>query len=340
MKIERSIDYIKTLNLSNRNIKDVLDLEELYGLEELDCSNNEITQITNIPYSLKYLNCSNNKIKSLLELPNEIKCIKCKKNPLEVLEYPINVKPSKYPSNLKKIIFEQNFNQPIDNLPNTLIEIYFSELSKFNKSLDCLPNSLKILTLGNNYNQPIDNLPTSLTELTLGNNYNQPLDYLPQSMTHLTIGRNWFKYFHASCKFNQPINNLPTSLIELIFSDESIFQKSLDNLPNSLKKIRISGYYTGSINNLTDSIETIILGPTWLKYNDKTYYPLCLKNKIYKLPKNLKNMYFINYYLNEEFVELNFNDLELLNKNLQETYDNPYTFEYYMNYARVDIDRM
>lgn len=174
--------------------------------------------------------------------------------------------------------------------------------------------------------------------LTLGNNFNNTLDYLPHSITHLTIGRDCLKYFGASCKFNQPINNLPNSLIELIFSDESIFQKSLDNLPNSLKKIRLSGYYTGSINNLSDSIETIIFGPMWLKYNEKTYYPLWLKNKIYKLPKYLKNMYFINYHLHEEFVELNFNDLELLNKNLKESYDNPYTLEYYMKYAGIDIN--
>lgn len=78
-------------------------------------------------------------------------CIKCKKNPLEVLQYPINIKPTKYPSNLKKIIFEHNFNQQIDNLPNTLIEIFFPEHSKFNNSLDCLSYSLKILTLPNNY---------------------------------------------------------------------------------------------------------------------------------------------------------------------------------------------
>lgn len=48
-------------------------------------------------------------------------------------------------------------------------------------------------------------------------------------------------------------------------------------------------------------------------------------------------MYFINYHLQEEFVELNFNDLELLNKNLEESYNNPYTFEYYMKYAGIDI---
>lgn len=217
------------------------------------------------------------------------------------------------------------------------MEIFFEEHSKFNQSIDNLPNSLEILTLPDDYNLPINNLPYSLKILTLGNNFNNSLDYLPNSITHLMIGRGCLKYFNASCKFNQPINDLPNSLIELTFSDESIFQKKLDNLPNSLKKIRLSGYYTGTIENLPDGIETIILGPTWLKYNEKTYYPLCLKNKINKLPKSLKKFYYIKYYVNEEFKELDFNNFKLLNKNLKKSYNNPYNFEYYMKFCGVDI---
>lgn len=338
MKIKRLIDGVEKLNLSNRNIKDILDLEDLYGLKEIDCSNNEITQIINIPISLKYLNCSNNKIILLTDLPYDLTCLKCKNNPLEVLHYTINVKPNKYPSNIKKIIFDYNFNQPIDNLPsNSLVEIYFIESSQFNHPINNLPNSLKILTLGNKFNHPINYLPM-LETLTLGNNFNNSLDYLPNSLTHLTIGRGCLKYFGASCKFNHQIDNLPNSLIELIFSDECIFQKSITNLPNSLKKIRLSGYYNSSINNMTDSIETIVLGPTWLKYNEKTYHPLCLKNIINKLPKSLKHMYYIDYYLHEDFIELDFKDLKTLNKYLENSYNNPYTFEYYMNYSGAKFD--
>jgi hypothetical protein len=311
---------VLTLNLSKKNIKDVLDLEDFNILEELDCSNNEITEIINIPYSLKYLNCSNNKIKSLIDLPQDLIGLNCKKNPLEILHYPINVKPLKYPSKLKKIIFGEYFNQQIDNLPNKLIEILFTEQSEFN--------------------QPINNLPNSLKILSLCNKFNNSLDYLPNSMTHLTIGNGCMKYFGASCKFNQSINNLPNSLIELTFSNECIFQKSLNNLPNSLKKITLSGYYTGSIDNLSDSIETIILGPTWLKYNEMTFDPLCLKNKIRKLPKSLKYLYVINYGIREEFKELNFNNLELLNKDLEKSYNNPYKFEYYLDYCGYDINTL
>jgi len=53
---------IKRLNISNKNIIGILDLSNFKNLEELDCSNNKISEIINISNSLKYLNCSNNNI--------------------------------------------------------------------------------------------------------------------------------------------------------------------------------------------------------------------------------------------------------------------------------------
>ena len=121
----------KKINLSNKNIEGVLDLIEFKNLEDLDCSNNEITEIINIPDSLTYLDCSSNKIKDLCNLPISYKCINstdgtisitsgliylncsknnisklghlpnnlsgvnCKSNPLTELYYPFNVKPKK-----------------------------------------------------------------------------------------------------------------------------------------------------------------------------------------------------------------------------------------------------
>ena len=72
---------IKSLNISNKNIKDVLDLTNFNNLEELDCSNNEITSIicmSDLLYrrlmntndklffrhpKITYINCCKNKIK-------------------------------------------------------------------------------------------------------------------------------------------------------------------------------------------------------------------------------------------------------------------------------------
>jgi hypothetical protein len=62
------------------------------------------------------------------------------------------------------------FNQPIDNLPNSLTHLEFYIYSKFNQEINNLPNSLTHLTLGLEFNQEINNLPNSLTHLTLGYN--------------------------------------------------------------------------------------------------------------------------------------------------------------------------
>lgn len=58
------------LNISNKNISGVLDLKKYIKLKKLDCSNNQITQIINIPKTLKNLDCSNN----LIEEFNKFNC--------------------------------------------------------------------------------------------------------------------------------------------------------------------------------------------------------------------------------------------------------------------------
>jgi len=190
----------KILNITNKNIEGILDLSKFKYLEELDCSNNEINEIINIPTNFNYLNCSNNKITSLLNLPDEMTGLNCKKNKLKELYYPFNIKPKKYPSNLTHLKFGNNFINPIDNLPNSLTHLTLGY--RFNNPIDNLPSSITHLKICGNFNNPIDNLPNSLTHLKLGYRFNHPIDNLPSSITHLTLGND----------FNQPIDNLPKSL--------------------------------------------------------------------------------------------------------------------------------
>jgi hypothetical protein len=142
--IIHKIEQNGSLNISNLNIKGILDLEDFDKIKELDCSNNKITEIINIPWSLAKLNCSNNNIKSLLNLPDSLKTLNCKKNNLEKLHYPINIKPSKYPSNLKEILLGYGFNQPIDNLPNTLTVLKLGKFQSTNRQFTKNINSIKI----------------------------------------------------------------------------------------------------------------------------------------------------------------------------------------------------
>jgi len=93
-------------------------------------------------------------------------------------------------ANITKITFDNKFNRPVNQLPSTLKVLIFGW--KFNKSIDhCLPESLKKLTLGNNFNQPINKLPKSLKRLQLGWCFNQSVDELPKTLKSLTLGSDF-----------------------------------------------------------------------------------------------------------------------------------------------------
>ena len=66
------------------------------------------------------------------------------------------------------------------------------KISKFNQPINNLPNSITHLTLGLDFNQPINNLPNSITNLTLGQKFNQQINNLPNSLTHL-------EFYEYSC---------------------------------------------------------------------------------------------------------------------------------------------
>lgn len=133
------------LIISNKNIHGILDLNGYFDVQILDCFYNYITQILNIPHGLKYLNCSYNLI-SCLDFPNlareHLEKIIFKSNPIVELNYPFVHKPINYFSEissnehtnthqihpnykknkksiptLKKLIFNDNYNDSIDNLP-------------------------------------------------------------------------------------------------------------------------------------------------------------------------------------------------------------------------------
>lgn len=94
--------------------------------------------------------------------------------------------------------------------------LYPIKICKFNESLTNLPNQLTHLKLSNSYDKPLENLPPTLTHLILSCSYSHDLNNLPSNLDYL-----------------------PNSLTHLIFSKNSIFIGSLDNLPNQLKYLQL-----------------------------------------------------------------------------------------------------
>lgn len=223
----------KILNLSDLDIRGTLDLSRFRYLEELDCSNNLITNIINLPRRLKKLDCSNNLIEKFHFNLGIIKYINMQSNPIKNLTWinHIDFGIDKL-SQLESIYYNNKFNSSIDILSqiNTLKKIRFGE--QFNKSVNNLPNSIEILIFGRYFNQPVNNLPCSLTHITFGYEFNQPIDNLPTGLKYIR--------FTIASKFKQSIDNLPNSLEYLLFGYLCEFSGSLENLPNSIKKIIIS----------------------------------------------------------------------------------------------------
>jgi hypothetical protein len=302
------------LDISNQNIKDILNLHIYSNLVELYCQNNLIKDIINIPKTLKYLNCSNNLIEEIdhkWKITN-LDYFNCKKNPIKKLYLSMNAKPKKYPKTLKHLIIGGQFNQPIDNLPNSITHLEIS--GDFNQPINNLPNSITHLEISGDFNQPIDNLPQSLSELTLGNEFNKSIDNLPPNLISLQIGEvEGNKYYSGKTKFNQPIYDLPNTLTKLSFGEESIFKHELYHLPVSLTHLTLSGNYPHSINTLPYHITNLTLGCRWFKKSDGFDAPKCCEYKIIKLPEKLEELIIYSW----SYKEYEFYDLEKLNKDIK-----------------------
>ncbi len=101
------------LNLSLRNIEGILDLNGYDKLTKLDCYDNQITQIINLPNSLTKLICSYNPITSLDNLPNSLTELDCSETKITKLpDLLLNSLTKLYCSNTKINIHKLKIKYP------------------------------------------------------------------------------------------------------------------------------------------------------------------------------------------------------------------------------------
>jgi len=136
---------------------------------------------------------------------------------------------------VKKIIFDDFFNNLIINLPETVKEIKFGK--HFNRNIDNISDKLIRIEFGNDFNQPINHISTSIKVLTFGKEFNHPLVNLPESLIVLDL------YYS---NYNHSIENFPNSIQKLYLGPG--FSLSIGKFPNSLKFFQIVGNYNLKIN--------------------------------------------------------------------------------------------
>jgi hypothetical protein len=143
------------------------------------------------------------------------------------------------------IIERYNFDQKVNQLPQSLTHLTIRGYKAFNQEVNQLPLSLTYLEiLGYNFNQEVNQLPLSLTKLRIGGKeLNQEVNQLPRSLTHLTI---------EAYNFNQQVNQLPPSLTQLRITGYN-FNQQVNQLPQSLIKLEIPKRYNGQLDYLSNT---------------------------------------------------------------------------------------
>ena len=114
------MDYsnITELDLSNKGLTKLPDLSLYTNLKNLNCSQNQITSMDNLPQAITKLECYNNQITSLDNLPQTITTLCCSNNKLTSLD--------NLPLTLTELYCFNNQITSLDNLPLTLTELYCS----------------------------------------------------------------------------------------------------------------------------------------------------------------------------------------------------------------------
>lgn len=140
-----------------------------------------------------------------------------------------------------------------------------------------------ILLNNSNYDYNSDSFLIGLIEkykkVILGDEFNAPIPFITYGITHLIIGK----------RFNQPLDNLPSTLKYLrigAIGDRwfSEFNKSLNYLPHGLEELHLYGINCSSI---YDDNSILSLPPTLKKlYMDIDY----VKFNINLLPDNLEEL--------------------------------------------------
>ncbi|MDF2435979.1 MAG: hypothetical protein K0Q95_355 [Bacteroidota bacterium] len=275
-----------TMNVSYDTICNLEGIQYFTSLKELNCSNNKIDTLLNLPDSLKTLNCSVNRLIYIMELPDSLNSFDCSMNSLDSLPLlPVHLINFNCNSNSLKRIpalpftitsFDCSTNQ-LDSLPALppnipALNCYENQLV----SLPALPDSLISINCRNNLLSALPALPLLLRILDCSTNSLTSLPVLPDSLSELICCFNQLTalpqlpdvLLTLSCGNNllTAIPALPSTLFSLTCNNNNL--TNLPSLPASLSHLDCS----------FNSISTLPTLSVSLHYLD------CSRNQLYNLP--------------------------------------------------------
>jgi uncharacterized repeat protein (TIGR01451 family) len=277
----------KNITLAYSGISNLSGIHVFVNDTALDCSNNLLTALPQLPASLTNLYCSYNQLTALPTLPLSLKVLECYENL-------INQLPT-LPDSLTKFRCDKNLLTTLPVLPSALKELYCG-LNPIT-SLPALPPSLNLLYV---YSCPqitaLPTLPLTLQFLVCQANSLTSLPALPPSLYQLSCTSNQLTSLPAlpsslsnlSCKNNQltTLPALPNSLTQLFCSHNQL--NILPTLPLSLKRLECNDNQLTLLPSLPLGISIL-----YCESNKLTSLPIlpasliqlrCTKNKLTSLP--------------------------------------------------------
>lgn len=169
------------------------------------------------------------------------------------------------------------------NLDNGILKnkIYIDGDKPITNDVKSLLEKYDIIHFNRNFNQDLGNLPSNIKAIRFDDNenYYYKWHYYQQ---HVNTLENSQRYEYN--KFNQPINNLPNGIEYLELSGQ--FNQSLTNLPNTLKYLYLN------INNCSNSLDYLPSGLEYLILSNRTGIETIYGNN---LPIDLKELYIDGY---------------------------------------------
>ncbi|MCE3280071.1 MAG: hypothetical protein K0S44_2262 [Bacteroidetes bacterium] len=280
------VKTLDTINVSSDTICSLEGIQYFTSLKYLDCSNNRLDTLLNLPDSLKALNCSLNRLIYIMEIPDSVTFFDCRENELDSLPaLPVHLVyfscngnslrriaslpatityfdctanrldslPS-LPANLPELKCAENQLTGLPSLPSSLITIDCKH--NLLSGLPSLPLMLRTMDCSSNQLTSLPSLPDSLSDLNCSMNQLSALPVLPNALITLTCGTNLLNSLPA----------LPSTLITLV-----CYGNTLSNLP----VLPVSLYHLDcGYNNITVLPS---LGPS-LHYLD------CQRNRLNVLP--------------------------------------------------------
>lgn len=82
------------------------------------------------------------------------------------------------PNCIEELVLDFNFDMELNNIPTSIRKIIFNRYSKYNRELNCLPNSVVFLQLPETYYKKISHLPSELKIIHYSKKYKYVKDFV------------------------------------------------------------------------------------------------------------------------------------------------------------------